>query len=155
VRGHRHPLAGITPLGTGTADEPAEISNTRLMEMTHELTRSVERMARNIQDKSRRVDEKRVQTLAADSETQVILTPQFERLGEIIEAIIVGGSPAATCTVKLGERVWNLTIPATGILVIAPVGITLDYEDDRFLISTTAGEWFLELTGYADVRNRV
>jgi hypothetical protein len=53
-------------------------------------------------------------------------------------------------TLKLGKRVWNLNLPATGILVIAPVSFSLSRSDDRQLSSATSGDWSLELTGFAD-----
>lgn len=144
----------MTPPSTETADDPASLSLARLEEIQHSLVQSIERMSRRIRDTTRFVDEKRVQTLAGDSELIVQLLPQFERYGEHIESVIVGGPPASAVTVQLGERVWPLIIPATGILVLAPIGITLDYEDTRQLIAAVPGDYWLELTGYADVRNR-
>jgi hypothetical protein len=152
MRAHSH--SGVTPRDSERLDAPSQLSPDHVVEMMHDVVNNIGRLSRRIRDTTRFVDEKRIQTLAADTENVVSLLPQFERMGEHIESVIVTGPPTVACPVKLGERVWNLTIPATGILVIAPIGITLDYEDDRFLTSATAGQWGLELTGYADVRQR-
>lgn len=56
----------------------------------------------------------------------------------------------APFTLKLGKRVWNLLLPPTGILVIAPVQFSLGRNDDRILTSPVPGDWALELCGYAN-----
>jgi hypothetical protein len=60
--------------------------------------------------------------------------------------------PTGGISVQLGDRVWNLTIPATGVIVIAPVAILLGRSDVRQLTATTPGEYTLELMGHADDR---
>lgn len=57
----------------------------------------------------------------------------------------------ATFTLQLGDRFWNLALPATGILEFS-AGIMLSRVDQRILTSSVAGPWSLELTGRADVR---
>lgn len=57
-------------------------------------------------------------------------------------------------TLVLGKRSWNLNLPPSGILVIAPVKFSLGRNDTRLLTSATAGDWGLELSGYADVTYR-
>lgn len=105
-------------------------------------------MAMLLEDKTHRVDEYRVQTLAADSESVVSLQPEFE-VSEIITSVIATG-PAGAFTLKLGKRVWPLVMPAEQILVIAPVQFSLSRQDDRQLIGGAPGDWSLELCGYAD-----
>jgi hypothetical protein len=53
---------------------------------------------------------------------------------------------------QLGDRVWSLTLPASGILVMSDVNILLGRNDRRVLTSSLPGEWTLELTGFADNR---
>ena len=65
------------------------------------------------------------------------------------------GPPTATGTafaLKIGKRAWNLELPPTGILVIAPVHFSVDRSADRFLTTAVPGDWSVELTGYADIR---
>ncbi len=138
------------------ADEEEIIHPSWVRESVHQVILSLRNLAKLIQDKSRRVDEYRIQTLAGDSETLITLTPDFERIPEIIESVVITGPTATPAfTVKLGKRVWNLTLPATQILVIGPLSMKLGYEDDRFLQTAVAGDWSLELMGYADTDNRI
>jgi hypothetical protein len=60
----------------------------------------------------------------------------------------------APFTLKLGKRAWNLLLPASGVLVIAPVAIKLSRSDDRYLIAPTPGDWSMELMGYAETGRR-
>lgn len=56
----------------------------------------------------------------------------------------------APFTLKLGKRVWNLLLPTSGILCIAPVRFSLGRNDDRILTSSVPGDWSLELCGFAN-----
>ena len=56
--------------------------------------------------------------------------------------------------VQLGDRVWNLTIPFTGVLELSPKKLILAYQDIRQLTAAIPGAYSLELLGVADVRNR-
>ncbi len=58
-------------------------------------------------------------------------------------------------TLKLGRRVWSLLLPATGIMVISPVAISLSRSSDRLLTSPVAGDWSLELLGRTDTKYRI
>lgn len=106
--------------------------------------------AKLLEDKSRPVDTYRPQSLIADSETVITVLPAFE-INEVIESIIVSGPPSAV-TLQLGDRVWPLTIPASGILVIAPIALRLGRNDTRQLVAAVAGDYTFELMGYADNR---
>jgi hypothetical protein len=57
----------------------------------------------------------------------------------------------AQVTLQLGDRFWNLSMPPTGVIVIAPVGILLNRNDIRQLTGAS-GSYSLELTGIADER---
>ena len=65
---------------------------------------------------------------------------------EITATPLLSGTPF---TLKLGKRFWSLVMPASGILVIAPVSFSLSRSDDRILSSLVPGDWALELSGYA------
>ena len=114
-----------------------------------QLHRQFRRMATAIEDHSMPVDNYSPQTVAA-STNQVNLQPQYESGEQITSVIIVG--PAGAVTLTLGDRIWPLVIPASGILVIAPISIFLGRDDTRQLNSVTLGQYSLELGGYADTR---
>lgn len=106
-----------------------------------------------IEDTSHRVNEYQVQGLLSPEGNNftIQVTPDYE-VPEIIESVIVTGPPATAYTLQLGKRQWDLTMPASGIQVIAPVKLSLDRDDQRIVTSSTAGNWTLELCGYADFR---
>ena len=56
-------------------------------------------------------------------------------------------------TLQLGKRTWQLALPASGVLVIAPIKISLDRSDTRKLTAANAGDWAVELCGYAEKRH--
>jgi hypothetical protein len=114
----------------------------------HKETRNLARIA---DDRSRPVDEYRTQTLTPDAELVVTVQPQYDQISERIESVIVTG-PAGAVTIQLGDRTWLVTIPATGVLVIAPVSLLLSRNDYRQLTSATPGDYSLELMGWADER---
>src|SRR5579862_2772961 len=90
-----------------------------------QLRDEIRSLATMIADRSRLVDEYNVQSLTPESMTQITVTPIFE-VGEVIESIIITGPAAGTATLQLGDRVWSLVMPASGILVIgAPLTILL------------------------------
>jgi hypothetical protein len=115
-----------------------------------QLERQFRRVAIGIEDQSMPVDNYSPQTLPGVTTGLVNLQPQYES-GEHITSVIVTG-PAGAVTVTLGDRIWPLTIPATGILVIAPISIFLGRDDTRSLASVTPGQYNLNLCGYADTR---
>lgn len=122
------------------------------------LRNQVEKIARMVVDQSKRVDEYQVQTLTIEADATVTnpleVLPVFE-VGEIIESIIVTG-PAGAFTLQLGDRVWNLVMPASQFFFIgAPMGMMLSRNDRRLLSSSVAGEWTLELMGRADTRGNI
>lgn len=105
-------------------------------------------------DRSRPVNEYQTQTAATQSTTKVTLTPEFQQINARIEHIVVTGpvSPA-TFTLQLGDRFWGpLTMTTTGVFEINPRGLQLSPQDPRILVGSAAGNWTLELTGWADER---
>jgi len=107
-----------------------------------------------ITDVSRRVDEYQAQGLTPDVEQQISLSADYE-VDEIITSVIVTGPPAGTATLNLGRRAWAIVMPASGVLVISPIQMSLGRNDIRQLNATAPGAWTLELMGYADVRYRI
>jgi hypothetical protein len=115
------------------------------------LRKEFQNLARQADNRSRPVDEYRVQTLVADSEMTVTIQPQYDLISERIESIVITG-PTGAINVQLGDRDWTLTIPASGVLVIAPVSILLSRSDNRVLTASVAGDYSMELMGWADER---
>jgi hypothetical protein len=131
-------------------EEPGVIPGTEFRNMMADMRGAFGDLANLLEDKTHRVDEYRVQTLGPDANTSVVLQPEYE-VAEIITSVIVVGPPATPAfTLKLGKRVWNLVLPASQILVIAPVVFSIGRNDDRYLTSAVSGDWSLELGGYAD-----
>lgn len=114
------------------------------------LRNTFSKVPKMLEDMSRPVDEYRVQTLAPDSESSITLAPQFET-PELIRSILITG-PTGTVTVQLGERVWNLTIPASQFILISPLWLQISRNEPRILTAQTPGEYTLELMGHADER---
>jgi hypothetical protein len=116
------------------------------------LQGAVETLARLTENRGYPVDEYESAAISgAASSTGVTVLPTYEYMWEKIESIIIVG-PAGTVTLQLGDRIWALTIPASGILVIAPVGVRLSRADARILTAGTPGAYSLELCGIADRR---
>jgi hypothetical protein len=117
------------------------------------LREHVKGLSQMISDKTKSIDEFNVQSPVALGITNLEINPQYEH-PVIIDAIIITGPAAATATIQLGDRYWNVIVPATGVLFIgAPLGITLSRNDRRILTPTIPGvSWTFELTGHGDSR---
>jgi hypothetical protein len=110
-------------------------------------------LARHIENRGNPVDEYNTTPITgAASESTLTVLPTYEMMNEKIVGIIVSGPPTTSITIQLGDRQWPVIIPATGILVIAPIALILGRNDDRKIIAQTPGNYFLELMGYADSR---
>lgn len=138
------------PIGAQDVEQfSAEFVATGLLHLREALGE----IARYAENRSHPVDEYNTVPLTGiATESQLILLPTYEYMPEKIEAIIVGGPPAATVTLVLGDRQWAVTIPSVGILPIGPLGIILGRSDPRMLVAATPGTYFLELMGIADRR---
>lgn len=108
------------------------------------------KLAAMIEDNSRPVDEYQPMTLAAELTQNVNVPPQWE-VTEVIKSIVVTG-PAGAVSLQLGDRTWNVVIPASQILVIAPIRMILSRQDVRILTAGTPGQYNLELMGNCDER---
>lgn len=69
-------------------------------------------------------------------------------------SIIITPLPNSPFTLQLGKRVWSLSLPPSGILVIPNVHFRLDEGDARILTASNAGDWSVELMGYQNPRLR-
>jgi hypothetical protein len=110
-------------------------------------------IARQAENRSFPVDEYNTVPLSGGSTgTLMTIMPTYDFMPEKIESVLVSGPAAATATLILGDRQFPLTVPASGIIVIAPVAIILGRNDARQLTSAVPGIWFVELMGIADKR---
>ena len=116
----------------------------------HAMVKQLGQLARQVDNRSFVVDEYQVQGSLGTTESVVTVNPTYDYKPEKIESIVITG-PAGAVTLQLGDRLWNLTIPATGVIVIAPVAILLNRNDLRQL-SGAPGNYSLELMGIADER---
>jgi hypothetical protein len=120
-----------------------------------QLAEQLEIIARLTENRANRVDEYNTAAITgAGSSASVTVQPTYEYMPELIESIIVTGVPG-NITLQLGDRVWALTIPASGLLVIAPVRLLLSRTDNRILTPAAAGVFTLELMGIADRRFKI
>lgn len=134
---------------TGDKDqEPIAFDRKGLQELREQLVT----IARRAENRGNPVDEyNSAGVTGAGSSASVVVQPTYEYMPEKIEAIIITG-PTGAINLLLGDRQWNLTIPASGILVIAPIAIMLGRSDARVLTPSVAGVYSLELCGVADRR---
>lgn len=114
------------------------------------LRNALGKLPKMIEDNSRPVDEYRTQSNVADSIVTLNLQPQFEQT-ELIRAILITG-PAGLCTLQLGQRFWNLTIPTSGFILISPIWLQIGRDEPRILTGNAAGGYTLELMGHVDER---
>jgi hypothetical protein len=122
-----------------------------LVESFQRVADDMKRIAVQVENWSRRIDEHQGAQSFNESSSSIDVTPDFET-GELITGIIVIGPPAANLQLTLGSRHWPLIMPAAGILVIAPVAIRLDQRDQRNLAFGSGGPGLLglELMGQID-----
>jgi len=137
------------PLETEDEDQRPELY---MRQGLAELNEQMKNMARSIENRADIVDEYNSAAITgAGSSASVTVFPTYEYMPEKIESIIITG-PTGAVTLRLGDRIWQLTIPAAGILVIGYVGVVLGRQDDRILTPQTPGTYTLELCGIADRR---
>jgi hypothetical protein len=118
------------------------------------LRQELAKLPRMIEDQSRPVDEYVAQeVIAATVSSPLLILPQWEVSEKITSIVIIG--PAGAVTLQLGDRIWPLTIPATGVIVISPVAVLLSRSDLRQLTFATPGVYSVELMGFCDTRNEL
>lgn len=137
----RQPLQAETKYAEQQAVNAVSLGFTRLQE-------AIENLGRLVENRAMVVDE---YNPSGASTAQLTVSPNYEFAPEKIEAIIIVG-PAGNITLQLGDRTWPLTIPAAGILVIAPVAILLGRQDIRQITAAAPAAYSLELMGIADKR---
>ena len=139
------------PVNPETTDAETDVPSFEKLGLD-ELKEQIGNVARHLENRSFVVDEYNSAAVSgAGSSASVTVPPTYEYKPEKIESIIVTG-PTGVINLQLGDRQWALTIPASGILVIAPIAILLSRSDARILTPVTPGVYTLELMGVADQR---
>lgn len=142
--------AANTPIRAEDAEY--ETATEYLMAGFRRLQEALGEVARQTENRGHLVDEYNTAGISgAATESTLSLQPTYELMPEKIESIIVTG-PAGAVTLTLGDRIWAVTIPASGILVISPIAIILGRSDVRQLVAQTPGQYGLELMGVSDSR---
>jgi hypothetical protein len=138
------------------AEDEEQTSPEFLREGSLRLTEALTDIARHAENRAHPVDEYNTVPLTGNS-TQSLLTigPTYEYMPEKIESVIISGPPAASATLILGDRQIPVVMPASGVLVIAPIAALLNRNDPRQLVSAVPGVWFVELMGIADARFKI
>lgn len=109
-------------------------------------------LARSVENRADIVDEyNSAAVTGAGSSAVVEVFPTYEYMPEKIESILITG-PAGAVTLQLGDRIWQLSIPATGFLLIGYCGVVIGRGDRRILTPAASGVYTLELMGIADRR---
>lgn len=155
VTHHRSPFE-IQPGERPPADKPVRADDTEqelspgfVLNSLMALKGSLGTLARLIENRGYPVDEYQTGT---GTGTVVSLTPTYDYMPERIEAVIITGPPAGVISLQLGDRIWNLVMPATGVLTIAPLGVIIGRSDIRQLTAQASGQYTLELMGYGQRR---
>lgn len=138
------------PLQPQTSDKEEQAEDAVTLGLIH-LREALEVVGRLIENRADLVDEYVPGGTGVATTAQLTVPPDYEFAPEKIESIIIVG-PAGAITLTLGDRSWPLTIPASGILVIAPVAILLSRTDIRQVSAAAPGNYSLELMGIADKR---
>jgi hypothetical protein len=116
------------------------------------IAEQLQNLATRIENAANPVDEYNSAAISgAGSSAVLTVSPTYEYMPEKITSIIITG-PAGSISLQLGDRIWALSIPASGVLVIAPVALMLGRSDSRILTPGAAGVFTLELMGIADRR---
>ena len=139
------------PVPPTTTDQEQESAGYNTLGMAA-FAEQMATIARTIENRANTVDEyNSAAVTGAGSSSVISVQPTYEYMPEKIESIVITGPPGAV-TLTLGDRIWQLVIPAAGILMIARVGIILGRGDARILTPAAAGVYTLELMGIADRR---
>lgn len=139
------------PVRTETGDDE-QVSGEYAELGSKRLAAQLQTLAETIENRSNLVDEYNTAAITgAGSSAQFVVQPTYEYMPEKIESIVITG-PAGAVTLQLGDRIWQLVIPATGYLVIGYVAIVLGRSDPRILTPASPGVYTLELMGIADRR---
>jgi hypothetical protein len=120
-----------------------------------EFAEQMATLARTVENRANPVDEyNSAAVTGAGSAAVITVQPTYEYMPEKIESIVITGPPG-NVTLQLGDRIWAMSIPATGILTIGYVALILGRSDARILTPASAGVYTLELMGIADRRFKI
>lgn len=140
------------PLPLQVPDTEAGFEKEWLQNHFDRIVRSLVGLTRYFEDKSRPVDEYQPTPSSTEVQGTVTVQPQFDVMAERITSVMLWGPAAATGVLTLGDCAIPIVIPATGVMVLGPLGLLLERDDPRSLTLSPAGDIGLRLMGWADVR---
>lgn len=146
------PQVPIAPVPAKVAGPDLPVAARMVLVAINRLEKGIAALARTAQDISHVVDEYGTESVTADNITTLTVFPEYDKMAERIESVIVTGPPSTAFTLTLGDRTWFVLTNTTGLFHVPYAGILLARNDVRQLASAVPGNWSLELTGYADER---
>lgn len=144
----------VYPEFPGTRADNPPIDMAYIANQHAEAARTMDKVVRRLKEVAETFDSYRPQSLGGESCTQLNILLDYE-LQEARTIVVTGptilatGNNGTAFTLQLGGRAWQLLLPPTGILTerFNP-GLLLKRSDLNQLISATAGNWAVEITGY-------
>jgi len=144
------PIAPVADKVTGP-DLPAPVK--MILVAINRLEKGINALARTVQDTSHSVDEYSTESVIVDDILTVTVYPEYDKMAERITSVLVTGPPSTAFSLFLGDRAWiGILTDASGKFQVYGTGLLLGRNDVRQLTSAVAGNWTLELTGFADDR---
>ncbi|MFZ0227396.1 MAG: hypothetical protein WAL41_10725 [Mycobacterium sp.] len=123
-------------VGEGNDDVPNSI-----------LANQLNNLAAKTVDKSRPVDE--YQSKVPGGSTLEIL-PEYE-LDEIIDSIVLIGTPTDTVAMQIGNFFATITLPTSGVVSLQGLGWRIQ-RNDRRLFTPTSDTLAVRMSGHADMQ---
>jgi hypothetical protein len=142
----------IAPVAAKVRLQDLPPSDRYLLIALNRLEKQFGPVVRKIRDVSKPVDEYSTESVVIDNVTTVTVFPEYTHMAERIESVIVTGPASTAFTLTLGDRSWDVLTNVSGLFQILGAGLLMSFNDTRSLVSATAGNWTLELTGFADER---
>ena len=97
------------------------------------LEKGIAALSRTVQDTSHSVDEYSTESVIADNITSLTVFPEYDKMAERINSVIVTGPPNTAFTLNLGDRSWDVLTNTQGLFQVMGAGILLARNDTRTL----------------------
>lgn len=144
----------VYPEFPGTRADNPPVDEAYVANLHVEAARTMERVMRRLKEAAEPFDSYRPQSFGGESCTQLNILLDYE-LQEARTIVVTGptilapGNNGTAFTLQLGGRSWQLLLPPTGLWSTRfNPGLLLKRSDLNQLVSATAGNWAVEITGY-------
>lgn len=97
------------------------------------LEKGINELARTVQDASHSVDEYSTESVTIDNVLALSVFPEYDKMAERVNSVIVTGPPSTAFTLNLGDRSWDVTTSAQGLFQVMGAGLLLGRNDVRAL----------------------